>query len=134
MKTTRKTSSGVSWKRRWQTGKRALFAPSGIVLFIVILFGIIGGQKSFGQGVGISETLISPDPSAILDLRYTGGPTGPYKGFLVPRLTTVQRNTILSPAQGLLVYDTDIKAFFYYENTAWKAITASALGSANQLL
>jgi hypothetical protein len=43
MKTTRKTSSGIPCRRRWQTGKRAFVAPSGIVLFIVILFGIMGG-------------------------------------------------------------------------------------------
>ena len=56
MKTTRITSSGTPGVRRWQTGKRVFITPSGIVLFIVILFGIIGGQKISGQGVGISET------------------------------------------------------------------------------
>ncbi|HEY5470217.1 MAG TPA: hypothetical protein VIK07_06820, partial [Bacteroidales bacterium] len=129
MKTTRNTSSRIYWKRRWQTGKRAFIAPSGIVLFIVILFGIMGGQKSFGQGVGISETIaITPDGSSILELRSS------LRGFLAPRMTTSERMFISSPAQGLLVYDTDKKAFFYYVNSSWKAIAGTGLGASNQLL
>ena len=121
MKTTRNSSAG----------KRKIIAPYGIVLFIVILFGIISGQKTFGQGVGISETSIAPDPSSILELKWT---SGPFKGFLVPRLTTANRLAIVSPAQGLLVYDTTTKSFWYYDG-GWKAVMgAGSLGSPNQLL
>ena len=82
MKTTRNTSSEY-WvgNGRQESG---LSAPSGIVLFIVILFWIPGGQKSFGQGVGISESSIVPHSSSILELRST------LRGFLAPRMTTAQ--------------------------------------------
>ncbi len=128
MKTTRNSSSGILSMRRWQTGKRLIVAPSGIVLFIVILFWTLGGRISYGQGVGISESSIVPQSSSILELRST------LRGFLAPRMTTPERLAILLPAQGLLVYDTDKKSFFYWENTSWKAIAATSLGTSNQLL
>ena len=86
---------------------------------VVILLMAIGFQKSYGQGVGISETSIVPHASSILELRYSSGPA---KGFLAPRLTTVQRTGIGSPANGLLVYDTDYKSFWYYD-AGWDEIT-----------
>ncbi|RAK63183.1 hypothetical protein DLM85_21590 [Hymenobacter edaphi] len=47
------------------------------------------------------------------------------KGMLVPRMTSAQRTAISSPAQGLLVYQTDGTAGFYYN--------ASATATANWL-
>ena len=129
MKTTRNTSSVISRIRRWQTGKSAGFAPSGIVLFIVILLWIIGGRSSFSQGVGISEVSIVPNSTSILELQST------LRGFLAPRMTTAQRLAIATPANSLLVFDTDKKSFFYWESNSstWKAIAATTLGSANFL-
>jgi hypothetical protein len=49
--------------------------------------------------------------------------------MLVPRLTTIQRNAVVSPAQGLLVYDTDVQCFFYFESS-WKNLcNAGATGA-----
>ncbi len=45
----------------------------------------------------------APDGSAMLEV--TGG-TGNNKGILPPRLTTVQRDAITSPATGLMIYNT----------------------------
>lgn len=50
----------------------------------------------FGQ-VGIGTT--TPDASAQVDISST------QKGFLLPRLTTAQRNGIVNPANGLLIYN-----------------------------
>ncbi|MCX6325558.1 MAG: hypothetical protein NT144_02740, partial [Bacteroidia bacterium] len=129
MKTTRNTSAGTPCKRRWQTGKRAFSAPSGIVFFIMILLGIIGGQRSFGQGVGISESSITPDPWAILELKSS------LRGFLAPRMITSERTALglKPPVAGMLVYDTEMKSFYYWEGE-WKAVAATALGTAYQLL
>ena len=41
------------------------------------------------------------------------------QGFLPPRMTTIQRNTIASPATGLIVYDTTLLSEFQYNGTAW---------------
>ncbi|HEY9166168.1 MAG TPA: hypothetical protein VIS48_08420 [Candidatus Kryptonia bacterium] len=93
------------------------------------LFLILFGRISFAQGVGISETTITPDPTAILELRYS---SGTFKGFLAPRMTTANRTSISSPAEGLLVYDVSTKSFYYYDG-GWIAISAtnSTLGVAN---
>jgi len=78
------------------------------LLTLLVLF---GGTLLAQNNVGIGT--ISPNASSILDLTSTD------KGMLVPRLTTLQRNAVVSPAQGLLVYDTDVQCFFYFESS-WK--------------
>lgn len=64
---------------------------------------------SYSQ-VGIGTTL--PNSSSILDLTSTS------QGLLAPRMTSVQRLAISSPAEGLLVFDTDQDAFYYYDTTS----------------
>ncbi|MFD2908947.1 hypothetical protein ACFSX9_09375 [Flavobacterium ardleyense] len=66
-------------------------------------------QYAFAQ-VGINTT--TPHPSSILDV------SSAEKGMLAPRLTTVQRLAITTPAESLLVYDTTEKGFYYYNNTS----------------
>lgn len=43
-------------------------------------------------------------------------------GFLPPRMTTTQRNAIVSPAEGLMVYDTTLHHPFYHNGTVWTQI------------
>ncbi|HUX94169.1 MAG TPA: hypothetical protein VMV47_00440, partial [Bacteroidales bacterium] len=128
MKTTRNTSSGNGGAGGWQQGKRAWFAPSGIVLFLIILLSVVDVGKTYGQqGVGISENPIVPHSSSILELQSS------LRGFLAPRMTTTDRENIASPAQGLLVFDTTTQSFWYY-NSGWKTIASTSIGTANQLL
>ncbi len=76
-------------------------------------------QHVFAQSnVGIGT--LSPDPSSVLELNTSD------KGFLAPRLTTAQRLAIASPARGLLVYDTDVPCFFYYES-GWQSLCSSVI-------
>lgn len=51
--------------------------------------------------VGINTS--TPNVSAALDIESTN------KGILIPRMTTVQKIAIATPAEGLLVYDTTLK-------------------------
>ncbi|WP_417431923.1 hypothetical protein [Halpernia sp.] len=86
------------------------------ILYFIIFF------SSFLQAqVGINTS--SPDASASLDVQFK---TDSPKGFLAPRMTTAQRNSIVNPAESLLVFDTDIKAFFYYNTatSAWVKISS----------
>ena len=69
-----------------------------------------------GQNVGIGT--LAPDESAMLDISATD------KGMLVPRLSSAQRTAISSPANGLLVFDTDTGSFWFYQGSAWKNLDA----------
>ncbi len=62
--------------------------------------------------VGIGTT--TPDPSSALDITATD------KGFLMPRMTTAQKDAIISPAGGLQVYDTETKSVWTFDGAAWK--------------
>jgi len=63
------------------------------------------------NNVGINNS--SPAPSAILDV------TSTTKGFLPPRVTTIQKNAIASPAEGLMVYDSTLKRPCFFDGTSW---------------
>jgi hypothetical protein len=63
------------------------------------------------NNVGIGTT--SPAASAVLDL------TSTTMGLLIPRMTTVAKLAIATPATGLLVYDNTLNTFYYYNGTAW---------------
>ncbi len=66
-------------------------------------------------GVGIGTT--NPDKSAILDL------SSSEKGLLLPRLSLQQRTSIENPANGLMVYQTDMMSGVYVFNGGeWSAV------------
>ena len=62
----------------------------------------------------LSTTL---DASAALEVDSTT------KGFLPPRVTTAQRNAIISPSEGLVVYNTDTDNLNFYSGSTWKEAT-----------
>lgn len=49
---------------------------------------------------------------------------GNNRGFLPPRMTTVQKNAIGTPASGLMVYDTTLGKLCVYTGAAWETITS----------
>jgi hypothetical protein len=65
-------------------------------------------------GIGV----YTPNTSSILELSSTT------KGFLPPRMTTAQATGISSPADGLLVYDTDTDTIKLRTNGAWVDLLA----------
>jgi hypothetical protein len=73
-------------------------------------------------GIGTS----SPSTSAALEI---SSPTND-QGLLVPRLTTAQRISIISPANGLYVYDVTVGCFFSYNGTqaAWVSMCPEPKG------
>jgi hypothetical protein len=74
---------------------------TGIFLFFTAL--------SYSQ-VGINSASLPPDGSAMLDVSST------VKGMLAPRMTQAQRNGILNPAAGLMIFQTDGVAGLYYNS------------------
>ena len=72
-----------------------------------------------GTNVGIGTT--TPNASAVLDASSTS------KGFLPPRMTTVQRDAIASPAAGLVIFNTNTNSLQIYNGSGWGSlITPSA--------
>jgi hypothetical protein len=71
--------------------------------------------------VGIGTT--TPNASSILDV------TSTTNGILVPRLTSAQRIAIASPAQSLMVYDTDVDLYYYFSvsNNSWTAVNVGSV-------
>ncbi|AWH86828.1 hypothetical protein HYN59_17690 [Flavobacterium album] len=76
--------------------------------------------------VGIGT--ITPNASAVLELKSSS------KGLLIPRVSLVSTTdavTVPSPAAGLLVYNTvsqnDVLPGFYYWDSSWKPLLASAV-------
>lgn len=98
-------------------------------LFLVLLVVCLGFSQGFSQvGIGTS----SPNQKAVLELKSPGN----NQGFLVPRLTTVQRTGLTglaSSEKGLLVFDTDLNKFHYWNGSAWVAIDDST-GTDSQTL
>jgi glycyl-tRNA synthetase alpha subunit len=88
------------------------------IFFVFAIF----TTKSFAQTVVVTDdnTYVTGQASSVLDVKSTS------KGFLAPRVTTAQRIAISSPAEGLLVYQTDgTKGFYYFTNATWTALAAS---------
>ncbi len=72
--------------------------------------------------VGISTTGTAPDASAMLEVKSTT------KGTLLTRMTSAQMASILSPADGLQVYNTTDGKMYIYVATAgvWKELAYGA--------
>ncbi len=73
------------------------------------------------QNVGIGTA--TPDVSAKLDVQSTNG------GVLLPRMNKGQRDAIVNPANGLLIYNTDNNALEMWNGNAW--ISFSSIGILN---
>lgn len=82
-------------------------------LCLVNFFGAYAQNKTLGVGVA------TPNPNAALHVESPGG----NQGFIMPRLTTVQRlamNSLLTGTdKGLMLYDTDMNAVFIWDGLAW---------------
>ncbi|MEM0941955.1 MAG: hypothetical protein AAGI25_19515 [Bacteroidota bacterium] len=83
-------------------------------LFIGLFLTLKPGFSQSGVGIGITK----PDPSTVLHVQ----PPENNKGMLIPRLTEEERNNIkktdVSPANGLIIYNSTQKAFDYFDSTS----------------
>ena len=83
----------------------------------ILFVGLFACLDAQSQGVAINNDNSSPDASAMLDVKSLT------KGMLAPRMTQAQRNAIANPANGLVIYQTDINPGLYY-NSGTPAIPA----------
>ena len=87
-----------------------------IVLHIVLSAVILLASTSVFSQAAVNTDGSVPNTSAMLDIKSTS------KGLLPPRMTTAQRNAIVSPAEGLVLYNTDEKALDVFNGTAWSSM------------
>jgi hypothetical protein len=93
------------------------------LIFLIASLALCG--QVFSQTVVVTDnaSYTTGNASSVLDVNSV------LKGFLAPRMTQAQRTAISSPADGLLVYQTDAtKGFYYYNGTsaAWILLSTSA--------
>ena len=79
---------------------------NAVGLILVLFF-----SEFLNAQVGIGTT--NPDGSSILDI------SSDAKGVLMPRVTTSQRDAIVNPAYGLILFNTSTANFNYFD-TSWK--------------
>jgi len=84
------------------------------VIFLLAFFCML--NNIYSQSVGIGTT--TPNASAALEIKSNT------KGLLIPVMNTAARNAIAAPANGLLVYDSTAKAFYYFKNNGWKSMAS----------
>ena len=80
----------------------------------ILLFVLFNFLPFYAQ-VGIGTT--TPDPSSILDVRSQNA------GFVMPRMTSNERNNISNPIAGLQVFDTDTHSIWFYTGLEWRDLT-----------
>ena len=81
---------------------------------VIILTGFITTGLT-AQNVAINADGSDPDPSAMLDIKADN------MGLLIPRVTEVNRP--VTPATGLLIYQTDgVAGFYYFDGTGWQKV------------
>lgn len=83
-------------------------------IFTILIFLLMLNAVQAQIGIGTT----SPDASAALEVSATD------KGFLMPRMTTAQREAIASPAEGLMVFDSETNSQWTYFGGAWGEIKA----------
>ena len=84
----------------------------------------VATSNLYNNGTNVAVGNSNPDNSAAFQVSSTA------KGVLLPSMTLAQRNTIPSPATGLLIFQIDnTPGFYYYNGSAWVAIAGSGSGS-----
>jgi len=79
-----------------------------------------------GDLVDVGDIVIgapSGDPTAVIDLSSVNN-----AGILISSLTTVERDAIASPPNGLLIWNETTNQFEYWNGSSWVAITATGSG------
>ena len=107
-----------------RNGMKRSSTPGSIILLLFMVADI----GSHAQ-VGINASGIAPAVSAMLDLNSTT------KGLLIPRMTDAQRIAIIAPANGLMVYQTNVngplspEGYWYYDGllVAWVPVVGGGL-------
>ena len=89
-----------------------------IKIFFFLFLSFITIKICNAQNMGIGTA--TPDPSAKVDINSTT------KGFLPPRLTFNQRNTISNPAKGLVIWCIDCNEMQVFNGNMWTNLSGAS--------
>jgi hypothetical protein len=89
---------------------------TGLLICILLLH-----YSATAQSFAINTDGTAAHASAILDVKSTA------KGLLIPRMTKTERNSIITPATGLMIFQTgpDSIGFHYYSGSTWNWVSSS---------
>lgn len=116
--------SGSSWLNITNSGI-VTGSPNKVPRYLGIWGLTPGLMTDDANGVSINNTSAVANTSALLDM------TSTTKGILIPRMTTLQRNAIVTPAPGLMVYDTNLLSFWFFNGTSWMNINGNGVSDWN---
>ncbi len=74
---------------------------------------VVNGTNLYNNGSNLGIGTTSPHASAITEMNSTT------KGFLPPRMTTVQRDAIAAPAIGLVIFNTTTNCLNFFMGSGW---------------
>jgi Chaperone of endosialidase/Head domain of trimeric autotransporter adhesin len=95
------------------------------VLTVVLLLFATSGLYS--QGLAVNTDGSTANTSSLLDVKSIN------RGVLLPRMTTVQRDVILTPATGLIVFNTSTNEFNYYDGSTWQVWNSNWIRTGNHI-
>ncbi len=93
-----------------------------VLLALAPILFILNLTDTHAQSMGVGTD--SPNPNAILHLVSPGN----NQGLMIPKLTTAERtaasfvNNLSSEENGLMVFDSDESAFYYWQNDQWVSL------------
>lgn len=97
------------------------------VLFLMLFFGLMMSAQA---QVSINQEGNDPHESAMLDVSSND------KGLLIPRMSSVERQDIQNPANGLMVFDTSTDTFWFFSDAtgSWEEMGGAIVSVLNDLL
>lgn len=92
---------------------------------VLFLFSLLVGSTLMAQEGSVGIGTQTPNEKAVLHLVAPNND----QGFLVPKLTTTQRNNfstqLTSTENGMMVFDSDLNQFFFWLTDHWEAVGLS---------
>jgi hypothetical protein len=105
--------------------KKFTLATSFTICILAAIQTVVAQTNIFPATGAAGIGTLTPNASSLLDI------TSTTKGILIPRMTQSQRNAIVGPATGLMIYQTtNTPGFYYYSGTSWTAISSKGANAA----
>ena len=89
----------------------------GLIFGLLVMTSWHNGQAQGGVGIGT--------PTVVDDAALQIVSPSDNQGLLIPSMTTTERTSGWATTSGIMVYDTILKAFYYYDGANWIRLIAS---------